>query len=231
MKQLKSFRLEKSEGVGSLRQVRGRICDGEIMDDAKKALALMEDDILRLDVALDLSDWGQIKQRCRFVDVAAGDKIQNQARVTDSWIYLSNGIAASEQTWLDGTSTIARFFEPGNICANLTSAWTRDIASDDLVAVTDVAGIAIPNDLFRTEYLEGGFFGTYLRLKLMDAHLFAKELICAKTSGRTEARYQFLEQYHQHVIASVRQKDIARFLGVTPQGLSRFLRRRKSGTS
>ena len=165
--------------------------------------------------------WERIVQRCKSVQIKAGDKIQNQARIADNWIFLSDGVAASEQTDHDGASTVARFFEPGDFCANLTSVWTRD------VALTDVVGIAIPDDVFRREYLEGGFFGTYLRLKMMNAHLFAKELICAKTSSQTETRYRFLEQHHSTVINSVQQKDIARFLGMTPQGLSRFLRRRK----
>ncbi len=195
------------------------------------ALTSLVDDIQRLGVALNGHEWDTIRQRCSTVRIQAGEKIQNQARVADAWIFLSDGVAASEQTWLDGSSTIARFFEPGTICANFTSAWTRDIASDDLLAVTDVAGVAIPDSIFRQEYLQGGFFGTYLRLKMIEAHLFAKELICAKTSGQTETRYQFLERHHQCVIGNVPQKDIARFLGITPQGLSRFLRRRLSETS
>ncbi|MEM1400866.1 MAG: hypothetical protein AAGF58_13330 [Pseudomonadota bacterium] len=191
-------------------------------------MASLEDDIQRLGVTLDLVTWEGIAQRYRDVQIRAGDKIQSQARVANSWIFLSKGIAASEQTDLDGVSTVARFFEPGDICVNLTSAWTRDIASDDLVALTNVEGIAIPDAIFRREYLEGEGFGTYLRLKMMSAHLFAKELICAKTSGQTETRYRFLEQHHRNIIGMVQQKDIARFLGMTPQGLSRFLRRRKS---
>ena len=193
-----------------------------------EAFASLEFDIQRLGVALPTDEWDLIKKRCAKVHVNAGETIQSQARVADSWIFLSLGVAASEQTLLDGASTIARFFEPGNICANLTSAWTRDIASDDLIAVTDVAGLAIPDEIFRRQYLEGGFFGTYLRLKMMEAYLFAKELIVTKTSGQTEIRYQFLEQHHENIIGNVPQKDIARFLGVTPQGLSRFLRRRAS---
>ncbi|MEO1397708.1 MAG: cyclic nucleotide-binding domain-containing protein [Pseudomonadota bacterium] len=201
------------------------------MNSAIDGLASLEDDIRRQGVTLDLQQWDQIRQRCKCIRVPAGDKIQSQARVADSWIYLSEGIAASQQTWLDGATSIARFFEAGDICANVTSVWTRDIASDDLIAITDVVGLALPDRTFRREYLEGDFFGLYLRHKLMNAHLFAKELVCAKTSGQTETRYRFLEEYHRNVIGSVPKKDIARFLGVTPQGLSRFLRRRKSGAS
>ncbi|MEO1747953.1 MAG: cyclic nucleotide-binding domain-containing protein [Pseudomonadota bacterium] len=194
-------------------------------------MSLLEADIQRLDVAIDPITWERIVQLCKCVQIKAGDKIQNQARVADSWIFLSEGIAASEQTDHDGMSTIARFFEPGDFCANLTSAWTRDIASDDLIALTDVVGITIRDEFFRREYIEGGTFGRYLRLKMMSAHLFAKELICAKTSSRTETRYRFLEQHHQTVIGSVQQKEIARFLGMTPQGISRFLRQRKTRAS
>lgn len=200
------------------------------MGDTAKALASLEGDVQRLGVVLDLQDWERIRQRCGLVQIQAGGMIQNQVDVADRWIFLTSGIAASEQTWIDGGSTIARFFEAGDFCTNVTSAWTGDIASDDLIALTDVAGLAIPNDIFRREYLTGGSFGIYLRHKLMDAHLFAKDLVCAKTSGQTETRYQFLEQHHKDVVGSVQKKDIARFLGVTPQGLSRFLRRRKSAS-
>lgn len=197
------------------------------MDHSRTALESLKCDIQSLDVTIDLITWERIVQQCRSVQIPAGDKIQNQVRVADSWIFLSEGVAASEQTDLGGQSTVARFFEPGDFCANLTSVWTGDIASDDLVALTDIVGVAFPDKVFRREYLEGGLFGTYLRLKMMNAHLFAKDLICAKTSGQTETRYRFLEQHHSTVIDSVQQKDIARFLGMTPQGLSRFLRRRK----
>ena len=181
----------------------------------------------RLGVAMDARLREDLARRATDIHVNAGDKIQNQARVAQTWVFLSDGIAASEQGWADGSTTIARFFEAGSFCANVTSVWTGDIAADDLVAVTEVRGLALPDAYFREEYLHGGALGAYLRLKMIEAHLFAKELVCAKTSGRTAVRYRFLETHHRAVIGSVPQKDIARFLGITPQGLSRFLRREK----
>ena len=195
------------------------------------ALALLDADMQRLGVAVDADTQREVARRALPVHVAPGETIQNQARVAQAWVFVSDGIAASEQSWSDGATTIARFFEAGSFCANFTSLWTRDIAADDLRAVTHVTGRAFPDAVFRHEYLHGGAFGTYLRLKVMEAHLFAKELVCAKTSGRTGVRYQFLQQYHRNVIGTVPQKDIARFMGITPQGLSRFLRREKAASS
>ncbi|MEO1362769.1 MAG: hypothetical protein AAFU86_03225 [Pseudomonadota bacterium] len=195
------------------------------------ALAILDADMKRLGVKVDGDTQRAVARRALPLCVAPGETIQNQARVAQEWVFVSDGIAASEQSWSDGATTIARFFEAGSFCANFTSLWTRDIAADDLRAVTQVTGLAFPDAFFRHEYLHGGSFGTYLRLKVMEAHVFAKELVCAKTSGRTEVRYQFLQQYHRNVIGTVPQKDIARFLGITPQGLSRFLRREKAASA
>ncbi|MEO1734197.1 MAG: Crp/Fnr family transcriptional regulator [Pseudomonadota bacterium] len=198
------------------------------MDIARMARACLEQDIHKAGVALTDTEWDRQTRMLSPVSAFAGEVIQNQAHIADALLFVAGGVVASQQSWEDGNVTVARFFEAGDICANFTSAWTQDIASDDLVAITDVQGLSIPNHVFRREYLSGDGFGLYLRHKMVEAHLFAKELVCAKTSGRTETRYQFLEEFHSGVIGIVPQKDIARFLGVTPQGLSRFLKRQKS---
>lgn len=59
-------------------------------------------DIRHRGVYLASNEWDQIIRRCNLVDVKAGDNIQNQSRVADNWVFLSQGIAASEQTWPDG---------------------------------------------------------------------------------------------------------------------------------
>ncbi|MEM0976411.1 MAG: hypothetical protein AAGJ34_02630 [Pseudomonadota bacterium] len=190
----------------------------------QSALLRLRDDIKHFQVEILEDEWNHFARQVSFLNVRAGLQIQNQARISDIWVFLVSGIAASEQTWRDGTTTITRFFTPGDICANFTSVWRQEIAADDLIALTDVSGLAFPDQVFRPEYLSGGSFGTYLRLKMITTHLLDKELLCAKTSKRIEMRYQFLEEYQKDVIDAVMQKDIARFLGVTPQGLSRFLK-------
>lgn len=158
----------------------------------------------------------------------AGRILLAQTRVADRLIFVTGGVSASEQSWRDGRSTIARFFEPTDFCTNVSSAWTGDIASDDLIAITDVEGLSIPLSVFMQDYLTGGTFGIYLRHRMLEAHLFAKELACAKTSIQIGVRYSFLQTHHRTVLETVPQKDIARFLGVTPEGLSRFLRNRRA---
>ncbi|MEL6235708.1 MAG: cyclic nucleotide-binding domain-containing protein [Pseudomonadota bacterium] len=175
---------------------------------------------------LDQGEQDRLRRTLHAVSSPAGTALLGQGQVADRWIFLTSGIAASEQCRADGSSSIARFFEAGQFCTNLSSILTGELAEDALIAITDCAGVAVPDRQFRQDYLDGAGFGRYLRLKVLDSYLFDKELICAKTSARTDARYDFLMRHHHAVLSMAPKKDIARFMGMTPQGLSRYLRSR-----
>lgn len=187
-------------------------------------IELLQLDMDRYSLRLSGDEKRDLQRNAKAIAVGRGAVILSQARVADRIIFLSEGIAASEQTWSDGKSTIARFFEPRDLCTNVSSAWTGEIAADELIAITDVKGLSISLAFFMREYIQGREFGMYLRHRMMEAHLFAKELACAKTSGNTKTRHDFLRTHHQRVLDQVPQKEIAKFLGVTAQGLSRFRR-------
>ncbi|MEM8881038.1 MAG: hypothetical protein AAGC82_10610 [Pseudomonadota bacterium] len=188
---------------------------------------VLEEDIAATGYSIDAAEWTHARRHMSEINVRAGSKILSQARIADQYLFVASGVAASEQTWETGATSIARFFERGQICSNFTSAWNQQYAADDLLALTDVTGVSFSDTIMRGAYLEGGTLGKYLRVKAMQAHLFTKEVLCAKTHITIEPRYAFLEHFHDEVLGRVQQKDIARFLGVTPQGLCRFLRRRK----
>ncbi|MEM1272961.1 MAG: hypothetical protein AAGF88_04040 [Pseudomonadota bacterium] len=202
--------------------------DSERVEISSAPFEVLKKDLNRIGVELDDEELKRIKHASTPTAVRAGNLILSQCRIADRIIFLTKGIAASEQNWPDGTSTIGRFFEHADFCTNLASAWSCDMASEDLLAITDVMGLAFPAQWFQREYLHGNGFGTYLRWRIMEAHLFDRDLICVKTSARMDKRYGFLKTHHRDVIGRTPQKDIARFLGVTPQGLSRYLRRLKA---
>lgn len=190
------------------------------------ALEILYGDITAQGVVLSEDDWRKLCTSFEAVTLAAGDVILCQSQIADRWMFVAQGVAASAQTTNDGEAWIARFFEAGHFAANLPSVWRRDYFFDDLVVITPVAGVYIPDTVLREAYLRGGAFGVYLRIKVMETLLFDKELICAKTSASLERRYEFLETFYCEVLSSVPKKDVASFLGVTPQSYSRFLRSR-----
>lgn len=187
-------------------------------------LATLRQDIANKGVELSVSAWEALAQDLTEARFDKRAVIFSQTRIGDRWLFLSHGVAASEQISPEGEISIARFFEEGDLCANMLSTWQRDLAPDQLFAVTPVQGVMVPHALFQREYLHGAAFGLYLRLKVIDALLMGRDLVVAKTAQGTEQRYGFLEQRYRGVIDQVPQALIARFLGITPQGLSRFLK-------
>lgn len=190
------------------------------------AIEALERDVARYDLRLEAAEWRRLRAQITETSVPRKGVILPQARVAERWAFLADGLAASVQTLPDGSAAIARFFEPGQFCANLPSAWRKEPGADELTAVADATLALLPDRIFREQYLRGGGFGEYLRHKAIETLLFDKDLICAKTSTDMEERYRFLETRQARVLERAPQVDIARFLGVTPQGLSRFLRRR-----
>ncbi|MEL6340030.1 MAG: cyclic nucleotide-binding domain-containing protein [Myxococcota bacterium] len=189
-------------------------------------LDVFERDIAQHRIAITAELWSNLCASFTELTAQSGECIYGQHNVGNRWLFVTHGVVASQQNYEDGTFLISRFFEKGQFCANLTSTWTQDLASDDLVAISDVRGVQLPDTLFRHELISGGRFGEYLRLKAMETLCFDKEIIAIKTRSDTETRYRFLEQHYDTVLDNALKKDVAAFLGVTPQGLSRFLRNR-----
>lgn len=197
---------------------------------AAAPLAVLAEDIRSHGVEVGDAAWRAFRGEVAEVAFRAKDVIFRQSSIANQMLFISSGLAASEQLSVDGECSIARFFEPGHFCANLTSVWRKEIASDDLIAITDVEGVLISDVLFARHYFGEGAISAYLRKKVIETLLLDKDIICAKTSIDTEMRYQFLEKCFSSVTRAAPQKDIARFLGITPQGLSRFLKKRRGET-
>ncbi|MDJ0733566.1 MAG: hypothetical protein QNJ47_05670 [Nostocaceae cyanobacterium] len=192
------------------------------------AISSLENDILSHEIHLKLLEWNEIKSKISEFSFTKKSVIFSQTLVCDKIFFISDGIAASEQIMPEGISIITQFFSRGQFCSNITSALTKEYANDTLIAITDVNGVSMSINFFLEEYYKGNAFGEYLRKKILEGLLFDKKIICTKTLLSTEYRYRFLEEHQQDVIHCVPDKDIARFMGITPQGLSRFLKHRSA---
>ncbi|MEO1731411.1 MAG: hypothetical protein AAFR64_11800, partial [Pseudomonadota bacterium] len=82
----------------------------------------------------------------------------------------------------------------------------------------------IPFESFRASFLHGGHLDTFWREAMFETLLFDKDILCTKTIRDVGTRYRFLAERYDNVVAQVPDRHLARFLGITPQGLSRFLR-------
>ncbi|MEM9101363.1 MAG: hypothetical protein AAGB12_03500 [Pseudomonadota bacterium] len=181
-------------------------------------------DAKRLGIDFTEEEQYQLDSHTRYASFYENETIYAQHKISQHWLYITSGIASSQQVQTDGSRSIARFFESSQLCGNLTSTWLQGYANDALVASTGLEGIEIEHEYFKQEYMSGANVGLYFRSKVIETLMYDKEIIVLKTICDIKMGYEFLFEYHPEVLKSVKKKEIAAFLGVTPQGLSKFLR-------
>ncbi|MEL6167281.1 MAG: cyclic nucleotide-binding domain-containing protein [Pseudomonadota bacterium] len=187
---------------------------------------LFLEDMAGMGVILGPEERERVLARCVERQVPARGAIFDSTRVADSWAFVMSGYAASYYFHQDGRTTLTRFFEPGHVAGNVTSVWSRDYGSDELIAISDVVCIEISHDFLLGEFMSGQMLGVYLRFKVIETLRYDKDLLVCQALNAPEARFDFLLERHPKIFDVALKKDVAAFLGVTPQAYSRFLRRR-----
>jgi len=182
-------------------------------------------DIARLGLELPTDERNRILSLCREREVPKRGKIFDSAHVSDAWALITSGFAASYYLHQDGRTTLTRFFQAGNIAGNVNSTWSRDYGSDELIAISDVTLVEFPHELVLEDFTRGEIFGQYLRAKVIETLRYDKDLLVCQSLSEPRSRLEFLRIQHPSIFGIALKKDIAAFLGVTPQGYSRILRR------
>ncbi|MEM8962125.1 MAG: Crp/Fnr family transcriptional regulator [Acidobacteriota bacterium] len=193
-----------------------------------KAIELLTDDIRNLGIDPDRVGWDVITPQLTEVSYKKKTTLFQRGAICNTVLFITDGIVAVERLMQDGQAPINRFFVATDICNDIVSAWRNEPSTDELFAVTDVSGLLIPYPFLLNQFLRSGdVFGEYLRIKVMESVLTDIEIMARKTVSDTELNYQFLEERFPEVTAHALQRQIASYLGLTPEGLSRFLRKRR----
>ena len=86
-------------------------------------LELLRGDIEKYGLNLEASGWEQLLEVASLKDAPNRGTILNSFGISDSWVFIATGFAASYYTHGDGRQTLTRFFEPGHIAGNVSSTW------------------------------------------------------------------------------------------------------------
>lgn len=171
-------------------------------------------------------EWMEFKQHLKSVSYGKGNIIFPHSKICHDMLFISEGIAVTEY-FNESEQAITRFFKSKNLCSNISSFLTREIVNDVVIAVTDLKGILIPQKLFNESYLFSNGIGLYFRKRLLENLLEDKMFISIKAMG-IDSKLDFLYTQYPEIINEVSWKNIASFLGVTPEWLSKKLRKRLS---
>lgn len=154
-----------------------------------------------------------------------GEHLFRQGDQNASLYFVNSGLLKAYYLSVDGKENIKSFILPGDNIGSLMSSYAGKVSTFSLVCLKQCELTVLQ---FSTLY-EAGRTDTDLSAAIVDFLLgFAikkeireYELLCLSA----ENRYKRLLKNTPDILKLVTQNDIARFLGITPVGLSRIKKR------
>jgi CRP-like cAMP-binding protein len=151
-----------------------------------------------------------------------GQHVFKQGDRDQSIYILSGGILKAYYISDEGKEMVKSFIFPGDIIGSLSSAHAKEACTFNLVALDSGAVDKIDFDHLYSKSKDD----LQLAMAVVDRLLIygiekerrERELLTLSA----EARYQTLLEDSPKLLDKVKQKDIARFLGITPVALSRI---------
>ena len=164
------------------------------------------------------------------LEVTKGHFVFRRGEPEESIFVLKDGILKATYLSDAGTEMIKSFVFPGELIGSLSSAHWNEKSTFDLVALDHSVVLKLN---FRLLY---GAARTNLELAgdVMDRLLSygqqkeqrERDLLTLSAEGR----YHALLREAPRIVTSIKQKDIARYLGITPDALSRIRRKVRIAT-
>lgn len=157
----------------------------------------------------------------------AGEHVFRQGDEDKSLYLIKQGLLKAYYVSAQGKESIKSFIQSDNIIGSLYTAYTQHKNPFSLVCLEPTTLVKFDfNRLVEQSQHDHELANSLIEILLqlsMKKEKRERELLCLSA----EQRYQLLKEQSPQLLEKVTQNDIARYLGITPVGLSRIKRRVK----
>jgi len=166
-----------------------------------------------------------LQQEGKKVEKNKGEHVFMQGDHDRSFYYVQSGLLKAYYTSDDGKEFIKSFLLPEDFIGSLASAYSEESCSFGLLCLEQSVLIKIPfKCLYEYSKNDLELANTLIKRLLhvsMKKEKREYEFLCLSA----EDRFSLLERTHPLLLEKVTQNDLARYLGLTPVGLSRIKKR------
>lgn len=114
------------------------------------------------------------------------------------------------------------FMKEGDITTSVTSFFHQQIAVEDIVALDDVVAWYITFEELEHIYRKFPAFNLHGRILLTEYYILAEKRMQAFNGMPPIEKYKYLVDHQPEIIQRVAVKDMARYIGIGPDTLSRL---------
>jgi len=171
-----------------------------------------------------------METRGKSVNRKKGEHIFFQGKKDTSIYFIKSGLLKAYYTTEEGKEFVKSFLVTNDVIGSLSSAYKGDHCSFSLICLEDTSLIEIPFSVIYDHSKTNQMIANHMIDLLLSFSIKKEkreyEFLCLTA----EQRYRILEKEMPDIIDKVTQNDLARYLGVTPVGLSRIKKRVNSHT-
>jgi CRP-like cAMP-binding protein len=151
-----------------------------------------------------------------------GEIILQKGKVSDDYIYLSEGLLRSYLFDLEGNEVTTDFFTSHNIAFEVTSFFNRTPSETYIETLTDCKGLKIGYEQLNQLFHSKPAFRDFGRAVLVREFIASKKRNYAMLNQTAEQRYQNLISNKPEILKNAPLKYISSYLGITDSTLSRI---------
>ena len=150
----------------------------------------------------------------------AGEAILQEGKIARHACFVLEGLAKSYYL-KDGEEVVTKFMDEKTIITSIFSFYSRKPGSENIVALEDTTLACIHYDKLQVLYKKHLEFNYIIRV-VTEQYLVASEMQLYNLRKQTaEAKYFSFVNDYSYLLQRLTQKDIASYLGITTETLSR----------
>jgi len=156
------------------------------------------------------------------IELKKGDFLLRENQVSDTYLYLQNGLMRTFLFDLDGNEITTDFFIQNNVVFEITSFFNRLRSEANIQALTDCFGFAITYEELNTLFHDKPAFRDFGRAILVKEFIASKKRNYGMINRTADERYHHLLATKPEIFKYSPLKHIASYLGITDSTLSRL---------
>ena len=170
-----------------------------------------------------------VQQQGKPVRFGAGEHVFRQGDEDRSVYVLQKGLLKAYYLSDEGKENIKSFIQPGELIGSLASAYLKEDCSFSVVCLEPSVATEIEFDTLYAATKEDQEMASAMVEHLLNFSMRKERREREFLTESAEERYHMLLDSSPELFDKVTQKDIARYLGITPVALSRIRKRNASG--
>lgn len=167
-----------------------------------------------------LEEWEDVEKRLTRKEYKKGELILEDGKICRKLFFLEEGFL---RFFINKEGEdISKFFTEAPYCFTSQRSFTKDIPTEDNIEVLQESIVWELDKADAFDLLKYPNWSEFIRKLIQEVQFYTEEILKDIQNNTAEERYVKMVEENDSILKNVPLKDIASYLGIAPQSLSRI---------